>query len=273
LFDRYGGGAVIEMLIAAADGSGHDREPPRAVVKTFIPVADVEARARVEEGLWHLGRIVELPEATVRTLAQANWAEAWKAHYAPQRIGRHIVVVPSWAETPALEPGDFVIRLDPGMAFGTGLHPTTRLCLTALEAVVQTGASVLDVGTGSGILLIGAARLGAERLVGCDTDPGAIQVATTNAAANDVAAELVAGPLDRVAPETFDVVVANILAGVITALAPALAARLRPGGRLIVSGILDDQAAAVRTSLEECGLAWVSQEFEKDWAALVFANP
>jgi len=212
-----------------------------------------------------------VPEPLLRELAEANWAEAWKEHFAPLEIGERWWVVPAWIDPLGVDlpPGARVIRLDPGMAFGTGLHPTTQLCLVALETAVQPGAAVLDVGTGSGILAIGAARLGARRVLGVDIDAKAVEIAAANAALNGVAIELVAGSVELIGEERFDVTVANILAGTIIELARALAARVRPGGRLIVSGILAEQAEAVRGALEATGLNLSSELASGDWVALV----
>jgi ribosomal protein L11 methyltransferase len=274
LFERYGGGAVIEVHPQPSDrpsAAGADAAA-RTWVRTYLPADDVHARARVEVGLWRLGQIHPLPEALVRRLAHANWAEAWKAHYTPQRIGRHLRVVPSWLAV-EVEPADRVIRLDPGMAFGTGLHPTTRLCLEELEERVRPGLAVLDVGTGSGILAIAAARLGAGRVLALDIDPQAAAIAAANAANNGVAIETVAGELAELPAETFDLVVANLLAGLLIELAAGLAARCRPGGQLVAGGILADQAAAVGAALAAAGFGPSSSRASGDWVALVAAAP
>jgi ribosomal protein L11 methyltransferase len=271
LFERYGGGAVVELRVRAAPEDGHDLAVPETRVRTYLPADDVEARARLEVGLWHLGQIHPLPEAEVRRLTEANWAEAWKAHYTPQHIGDHFLVVPSWlADEAAAAPEDVVLYLDPGTAFGTGLHPTTRLCLAALEELVRPGDAVLDLGTGSGILAIGAARLGAARVVAVDLDPKAAAVAADNAERNGVAIETRAGELADTPPGRFDVVVANILAGPIVALAPALVERLRrPGGRLVVSGILAEQAGDVAAALAAAGAEGLETRHSGDWVAIV----
>ncbi len=266
LFDRRGGGAVIEGT-PAPDGG-----PPTVVVRTYLAMDDYDGRARVEEGLWHLSRLYPIPESAVRKLASANWAEAWKADYAPMRIGERLLIVPSWCEAES-QPGDLVITLDPGMAFGTGLHPSTRLCLVALEGLVADGTSVLDVGTGSGVLAIAAARCGAASVMACDTDPTAVAVAQENAQLNGVEVTITAGSVDEVPPGRFDVVVANILAGVITRLAPHLADRLAASGTLIVSGILNEQADDVALGLEAAGLAVTGRTIEGDWVALTAGHP
>jgi ribosomal protein L11 methyltransferase len=217
----------------------------------------------------------------VRELAEANWAEAWKAHFTPLAVGRRLWVVPAWVDPAnlALPAEAVVIRLDPGMAFGTGLHPTTQLCLAALEARVRPGAAVLDVGTGSGILAIGAALLGAGRVVGLDIDPKAVEIAAANAAQSGVAVELRVGSIEAAegvaAPgaHRFDLVVANLLAGTIIELAEALAARVAPGGALIASGILAEQAGAVGAALAAAGLALADTAVQGDWVALVARRP
>jgi ribosomal protein L11 methyltransferase len=268
LFERHGGGAVVEVRYRAGEEDGDDLAEPLTTTRTYIPARDVEARRRIEEGLWHLSRIHPIPEAALRTLAEANWAEAWRAHFTPQRIGRRFLVAPSWSEVDT-DGADLVMRLDPGMAFGTGLHPTTRMCLAALEGLVTPGADVLDVGTGSGILAIGAALLGARRVVGLDIDPRAVETAAENARANGVTVELHAGALGNVAPGArFDVVVANILATTIRELAADLAARLKPSGTLVASGILDDQASAVSDALARAGLTTPDVTRHGDWVAL-----
>lgn len=270
LFERHGGGAVVETrLTGPTDGA--DLPEPENWVRTYIPAYDVEARARVEVGLWHLSQIYPVPEASVRRLSEANWAEAWKAHFTPQRIGERFVIVPSWTEADT-DPGDRVIRLDPGMAFGTGLHPTTRLCLAEIESRVRPGSSVLDVGTGSGILAIGASQMGAARVVGIDISPTAIETAAANAATNGVSVELVAGDLSAGPAERYDLVVANLLASTILELADDLAASVGDGGVLIASGILTEQEASVSERLAAAGFEAVEGRVSGDWVALVAAG-
>lgn len=280
LFERHGGGAVLETRIRGPR-EGEPSAPPKTWVKTYLPADDLEARARIEVGLWHLGQILPLPEAELRLLADANWAEAWKAHYEPQRIGPFLVL-PSWHDEEAVEgsgeeasPEDagIPIRLDPGMAFGTGQHPSTRLCLELLGELLRPGQHVLDVGTGSGILAIGAARLGAASVTAVDIDPRAARTAAENARVNGVEILAAAGSLEPTPPERpFDLVLANILAPTIRALAPALAAHTRPGGRLVASGVLEEQAADVARALQAEGFAAPALHRDGDWVALVAAR-
>mgnify|MGYP001593222858 CR=1 FL=1 len=170
-----------------------------------------------------------------------DWVRATQAQFEPIRISERIWIVPSWHTPP--DPHALNLVLDPGLAFGTGSHPTTRLCLAWLEARLRGGESVLDYGCGSGILAIAAARLGAGEVVGIDIDPEAVRTARTNAAANQARARFAA--TDTPLPPPSDLVLANILAGPLKVLAPLLAAHTRPGGRIVLAGLLDAQSADV----------------------------
>jgi ribosomal protein L11 methyltransferase len=188
------------------------------------------------------------PPHEIHPVAEQDWVRATQAQFAPIRVAPGLWVVPSWCEPP--EPGAVILTLDPGLAFGTGSHPTTRLCLRWLAACLRRGESVLDYGCGSGILAIAAAKLGAGDVTGVDVDPQAIVASRANAQRNDVVAifALPDGlPPSAAAPTAaaFDVVVANILANPLRLLAPALAARVRPGGRIVLSVVLETQADAV----------------------------
>lgn len=191
--------------------------------------------------------------AEVEELKDQDWGEAWKRGLGTLAIGRAFVR-PSWLAEP-VPPGMVEIVLDPGMAFGTGTHPTTALCLDALSSLLseRPGASVLDVGTGSGLLAIAAAKLGAGRVAGNDNDPVAVRVALENAAANGVSLDLNARDV-AAQRGPFDVILANILANTLVELAPALAAKLAPGGVLLLSGILTPQEEDVRAAYLAAGL-------------------
>ena len=181
------GGAVTE--VSGFDPVGEDHHPA-VVVKTYLPAGAAETpglQRQIEEGLWYLGRIYPLGEVRVRPLAEEDWANAWKASYHPLRIGRHFLIIPAWQTTEVeRRPGDIPVILDPGMAFGTGLHPSTQLCMLAMEDAVQPGQRVLDAGCGSGILSIAAVRLGAARVDAFDIDPIAVRATEENAALNDL---------------------------------------------------------------------------------------
>jgi ribosomal protein L11 methyltransferase len=289
LFNRYGrGGAAVETPVDCFEHELEERSTLAGViVKAYLPLdgTATEARRRLEEGLWHLSRIYPIPEPVVRELAEQDWTEAWKQQFHLLRIGRRTVIVPAW-EVYEPGPGEIVIRLEPGMAFGTGLHPTTRLCLAALESHLAKDSAVLDVGTGSGVLAIAAAKLGARSVFALDADPVAVAVAQENVTANGVAGRVIVwhgslsggdvvpkhftegSELELLESGTFDLVLVNILAPVIVGMAPALVARLAPGGRLIAAGLIEHQEAEVVRALEAQGLQIVHRTQEKDWVAL-----
>jgi ribosomal protein L11 methyltransferase len=222
-----------------------ERRPPPGFA---LLVAWFDSRGAAERAMASAGA-----EGALAEVAEQDWAEAWKRDLVPFAVGR-VFVRFSWA--PARPPpGCVEVVLDPGMAFGTGAHPTTALCLEALgDALLERpGASVLDVGTGSGILAIAAARLGAGRVAASDLDPAAVRVARENAARNGVELAVDGRGADAV-PGRFDLVLANILANALASLAPALAARLAPGGLLFLSGLLDGQEGEVRRACEAAGL-------------------
>lgn len=272
-FNRFGeGGAVFETLIHQDDSPYAG--PPVLNVKTYLPTdGDGAARQRqIEEALWHLSQLYPIPAPQIRELTEEDWAEAWKKGYGVQHVGQWLVIAPSWEP---YMPGEdeIVVRLDPGMAFGTGLHPTTRLCLAALERWVRAGDRVLDVGTGSGILAIAAAKLGAIQVIGIDVDPVAVQVARDNVELNSVAPlvaieEATLEILDP-RPHSIDRIIINILADVIVTLTPRLATVLRPAGTLIASGIMEEHAETVVDAFQSSGLRVVEHRQQNDWVALI----
>jgi len=213
-----------------------------------VLVAWFESRAAAERAAAEMSL-----DGQVTELADEDWSEAWKRDLAPFAVGR-VFVRPSWTEA-AAPPGCAEVVLDPGMAFGTGTHPTTALCLRALSDLLaaRPGAAVLDVGTGSGLLAIAARKLGAGRVAANDVDPVAVRVARENADRNGVALEIAAVPLEAIAGP-FDLVVANILANTLAELAPAVAAQVAPGGILLLSGLLAGQEGEVARAYEVCGL-------------------
>ncbi|MBU1878143.1 MAG: 50S ribosomal protein L11 methyltransferase, partial [Chloroflexi bacterium] len=268
----------------------------RTVAWSLVPRADVlvlphaylaqdetvtDRLHQLEVALWHLSRLRPIGALQTRPVQAQDWETAWKAYYRPQQVGERIVVVPAW-EAPADTPGTVAVLMDPGMAFGTGTHPTTRLCLAALERYVQPGQRILDVGTGSGILAIAAAKLGAANVLALDTDPIAVQAARENAHVNLTGAVCAAlGTLDGQGglvtedqvptshEPPYDLVVANLTAAIVARLAQGLVSALRPGGWLIVSGIIDELEAKARLALDATG--WdLEQRVEADgWIALI----
>jgi ribosomal protein L11 methyltransferase len=293
--DGYNSGVVVEPGWVAGDEGPEFRyaiERP-VTLKTYLPLdAQTEqVRQRIETALWHVGHIRPLGPLQVRTLNEEDWANAWKQFYPVMRIGERTVIVPSWLSYDP-QPQDVVLLLDPGMAFGTGLHPTTQLCLQLLERYTQTDQRVLDLGTGSGILAIAAAKLGAAPVIALDNDPIAVRVAQENIERNGVTATATAaeGSLGAgqamghwlsgdftVAPtgaepapdQQFPLIVANLIAKVLVILADDLAATLEPGGILISSGIIDTREHEVRDAFEKAGLVQLERHVSGEWLALV----
>ena len=293
----YNGGVVVEPAwTPGGEGPEFSYDPARpAVLRTYLPLDEQaeDTRQRIEQALWHLGQMRPVGALQVRTLEEEDWANAWKQHYHVMRIGERTVIVPSWLEHEA-RPDDVILNLDPGMAFGTGLHPTTQLCLRLLERYVQPGQRVLDLGTGSGILAIAAAKLGANPVVALDNDPIAVRVAAENVARNGVAAtvrtaegSLGAGntmghwltgdfgaaapherPLAALVPQ-FDLIAANLIARVLVILAADMAAALEPGGVIVSSGIIDTREAEVVEAFAAVGLRQLERHIEGEWIALV----
>ena len=291
------GGVSIEEPILSADGEeGYALDPGRPVtVRAYLPrQGDVTRRRRaLRRELAVLGLASAL---RTRWRREEEWAEAWKRFFDVERVGRRLVVCPIWIDyAPRAE--EVVIRLDPGMAFGTGQHPTTRLCLEALESRLRPGqevpgrartgprlgapAWVLDLGTGSGILAIAAALLGAARVIALDNDPVAVGVARQNVAVNGVEGRVrvlegslgAAGPLPDAGEPRFDMVLANISTAGITEMAPALARVLAPGGTLVASGISDGSVEVCRGALEKAGLRVLDQADREGWCALICTTP
>lgn len=288
-----GGVAVYQHVVQDDEDAAYhyDTSQPTSIT-TYVPATPEGERRRdaIAAALGHLTafNLAAIGPVRTREVAEEDWANAWKEFYHPMRFGRRLVVKPSWRDV-AAGPDDLVIELDPGMAFGTGLHQTTSLCLALLEEYVRPGARVLDQGTGSGILSLATARLGASRVVAVDTSEVAVAAARENAARNGlghaitvlrgdavpVAARRDAGAADTApghadgVPATYDLVVANIIADVIIALARQFAAALVPGGALIASGIIREREDDVRAALHAVDLAVERRETRDEWVALV----
>jgi ribosomal protein L11 methyltransferase len=297
--------AVSEILARAAPG-GTSVEPAfelveeglaakvdlvrPAMVRAHLPILDpaaVErAVARAERDLGHLQAFGLRPigDLSARVVLEQDWANAWKAHFPVLRVGRRIVIRPTWRRH-RREPDDVILALDPGMAFGTGLHPTTRLCLAALESLADRGvlasgapdggpARVLDVGSGSGILSIAAAKLGAREVLAVDVDPIAVDASAANARRNRLAR--VVRSREGSAPTgegPFDVVLANLIASLLITLVDGLLEDVRPGGTLLASGIFANREADVVAAFEARKLVIVRRWTEGDWIALEARRP
>lgn len=248
-----------------------DPDAPHVVVAHVPADADADALVdRTERALWHLQAFGLRPVGPlrVREVDESDWADAWRAQYVPQRIGP-FVIVPSWIDEP-IGSGEIPIVLDPGMAFGTGLHPTTRACLELLAAQDPVSRRVLDVGIGSGILSIAALRMGAEGAVGLDTDPLAVEAAARNAGRNGLGDRLTTrlGTLPPTADERFSIVLANLVAAVLVELAPRLAAHLAPDGVLLASGIIDVRAEEVEEAMRRASLEVTHRRDDGEWVSL-----
>ncbi len=275
-----GGVSIEEPILPAERGESYAPDPARpARVRAYLPRQDgLDQRRRALRR--EVGALGLAPALRTRWRREEQWAEAWKRFFGVEKVGRRLVVCPTWIDY-APRAGEVVIRLDPGMAFGTGQHATTRLCLEALESRLRPGReaslSVLDVGTGSGILAIAAALLGATRVVALDVDLVAVDVACRNVAVNGVESlvQVQEGSVGATPalPDAdalrFDMVLANISTAAITAMAPALARAVAPGGILVASGIGDASATACRGALEKAGLRVVDQAHRDGWCALI----
>jgi ribosomal protein L11 methyltransferase len=261
ILDRVGSGGIA--VDEPQDGGPH-------VVKAYV-VYDRTARVKVRRVKEAIGRLRAfglgpVGEVSLRRIADEDWLEAWRSQFVPIRIGPFFVR-PSWstARSEGIE-----LVLDPGMAFGTGLHPTTRQCLEALGELDASGRSVLDVGTGSGILAVAAAKRGAGRVVAVDVDPLAVRAAEENARRNGVHVEIGQGSASDVTGE-FDLVLANLVADVLVRISSDLRARLRAGGRLVCAGIVADKEGSVALAFAEAGLRTVAREQREDWVRLDLA--
>jgi len=286
IFHRFGwGGVAIEEVNVTGYGAKHELnlEQP-VIVKVYVPEDQdiIEKREQITQAINYLSMIRPLPGLSEKTVPQEDWEQTWKDQFHVHHPGERTVVVPSWQEHQAVE-NEVIIKLDPGMAFGTGLHPTTQLCIRELEKWVKPSMNVLDVGTGSGILAILSAKLGAQKIVALDTDPIAVERAVENSSINAVHdfIEVAEGSLplanqdvlgldrERWAAGTFDIVVANILAHVIAELAPAIMTALKPNGIAICSGIITDGFSHALTALIDHGATLIDATSQGDWRALI----
>ena len=301
------GGTSVEPGFGLTDeGLGAVVDPTKpAIVRAYLPGLDPSGvRRAIAEATIALGHLQAfglrpIGDLETRLVREADWAEAWKSHFPVLRVGRRLVIRPTWRRH-RRRPDDVVLSLDPGMAFGTGLHPTTRLCLAALETLADEGrlaagagsgsgagsgaesgtadgvalgrtasARVLDVGCGSGILAIAAAKLGARDLLGVDTDSIAVESTLSNARLNGLARRIrVRQGSVPTGEGSFDLVLANLIASLLVRLAPDLRAELVPGGRILASGIFRDRESDVVAAFLAAGLQIGRRWAEEDWVAL-----
>jgi len=275
IYPHVEGGVALEQLNdnkRSADRWEDEISTGPVIVRAYLPKDEMleDRRIKVEQALAYLGMIQPIPTPTYKDVQQSDWADAWKVNFKPLRIGKRVLIRPSWIDRSEVDfrPNDIELALDPGMAFGTGLHPTTQLCAAALEDIVQPGMRVLDVGSGTAILSILAIKLGAAHVLGVDIEQESVDAGRENAQINGVADhfQVELGSFD-LTTERFDLVVANILAGVIIKMLGAgLAAR---GQRFIFSGILDVQCADVEKAIDQAGLRLVDKKQMLDWMCLV----
>ena len=276
IFYRYGhGGVSVEV-----DGGFNPDEGETAptadtvTIKTYLPLNSTaqDRRHRIDVGVKLVAHVGDISPLQATVLDETEWQDSWKQHFHPLRIGQRIVICPSWR---TYDPGrsDIVITIDPGMAFGTGHHPTTKTCLERLEGLIAPGMDVLDAGCGSGILSIAAASLGARSVLGLDVDSVAVRVAKQNVRLNrrDDIVRVALGSLPHQEAKlgSYDVAVANISAKVVSEMAGALATAVKPGGRIIASGIIMENKEAVERALVSAGTLLEETLVEEDWVTLV----
>ena len=281
VLDRFTtGGVVVESDVKYMNDE--DEGTAFGPVKVFgYLVNDTnieESRQKLEEALWHLHVIRELPQPTYRAVADENWMAAWKEHYHPIPIGKKLLVLPAWIKQQDMT--RIAVKIDPSMAFGTGTHPSTQLCLELIEEYTLPGKAVIDIGCGSGILSIAALKLGASHALAVDIDPESVKASAENAQPNGVLdkMEIGQGSVAEIKSNKFSinqapVVLANILAPILIRLFDAgMADLVEPGGVIILAGILAEQADGVIESAGLHGLTFAERRQSGDWVALVCKN-
>ena len=277
-----GNGVCVDNLSVDAFSTSEIPDSVRVIIKAYLSAAKDSASQMQELDAFMAELALRHPAAffstpTLRAVNTEDRSSSWKVHFKPLRVGKHLLIVPTWEESVELA-GDLVIRIDPGMAFGTGGHETTRLCLELLESVMDDRPllavpSLLDLGTGSGILAIAANLLGAGRILALDIDPDAVAVARDNLALNDMVDSVECGtvPLESLT-ENFDIILANILAEELVRLAPNLAERLHSGGSLILSGILAEKEPLVRHGFAFKPLKYSRTVSDGEWVAMLYVK-
>jgi ribosomal protein L11 methyltransferase len=273
-----GNGVCVENLNVDAFSHSEIPESTTTTVRSYFSKTE-DSAGRLAEISTFLKELSQrqtgclLPEPELSSVSAEDWSTSWKANFKPLRVGHRLLIVPSWEEVQP-RPDDIVLHLDPGMAFGTGGHETTRLCLELLEQIMDNlplllSPSVLDLGTGSGILAMAAVQMGAGRVCAVDIDPQAVEIARENLAANGLSEQVECSttPLESM-DESFDVILANILAEELVRLAPYLAERLSLGGNLVLSGILAEKERLVRGGFASQPVKYLATLQAGEWVAL-----
>lgn len=267
LFSRYGKGLTTEP-----EGQG------LVTLRTYLPSGSRQRLARIEVGVKLVGSVATVGDLMVRELPDdEDWQNSWKSHFEILHVGQRLVIKPSWLELDdrrAYRPNEIVIELDPGIAFGTGYHPTTHTCLEALEELIRPGMSVLDLGTGSGILSIASIKLGANRVVALDIDSQAVGAARQNFRRLRIQKQISLAqgsvPHPTAAAESFDLVVANISARGVGDRAPFILATLKTAGYFVASGMLKAQQPEVDAVLEPLGFSMAREWPREEWTTIVY---
>ncbi|MFC2064670.1 50S ribosomal protein L11 methyltransferase [Chloroflexota bacterium] len=270
-------GVVVENGVYFRDADDPGTALQDVSVRAYLPVDDQleDTRQRLEEALWYLSSIQTLPDPVYKSIPDQDWMQAWKKNYRPIPIGKKLIIVPAWMDS--TDATRIPIRIDPGMAFGTGTHPTTQLCLELLEKHIQPGGKVIDLGCGSGILSIGALKLGAGQALAVDIDELAVTAAEDNARANDIQSGLITakGSLVEILAGDFifqqaPLVLANILAHILISLFEnGMGELVSRDGLLVLSGILLEQEASVLQAAQQHGFTLFGKKQIGDWVALV----
>jgi ribosomal protein L11 methyltransferase len=282
VLDRFAtGGVVVESNVKYRNVE--DEGTPYGPVKVFgyLEIDDqIEARRhKLEEALWYLNAIRPLPQAVFKEIADQNWMAAWKEHYHPIHIGKKLLILPAWIEQKDME--RIAVKIDPSMAFGTGTHPSTQLCLELVEDYTRSGETVIDIGCGSGILSIAALKMGASHALAVDIDAESVKATQEASAANGVLerVETGLGSIAEIQNGSYHIkqaplVLANILAPVLIRLfGEGMANLVEPGGVIVLAGILAEQGDGVRASAEKHGLKFVEIRQTLDWVAFVMKKP
>lgn len=228
-------------------------------------IVKIQEKLEAISGFLDLGK----KEVSYNSVKQEDWSTLWRKNYKPIRISKRVVIKPSWEEYKK-EPSDVVVELEPGLAFGTGQHETTKLCSEFLEKYINPNDKVLDVGCGTGILSIISKKLGASKVLAVDIDPMCVKVAKENCCKNGETIDVICGVLEDVCDSNFDIIVANIIADVIIDFSPILGGVIKNEGFFIASGIIKEREQEVRVALQNCNFSMVERKSDGDWVAMVF---